>query len=429
MKFYSTNNSSHKVSFRDAIFNSLPSDNGLYYPEKIPALQSSFIANLRSKSKEEVALEIAKNFIGDEIPKEDLKKIIEETVNFEFPLVEVENGICALELFHGPTWAFKDLGARFLSRCMRHFIYKSGEVIHILVATSGDTGGAVAAGFHGIGGINVTILYPKGKVSELQKKQLTTWGGNIRALEVDGTFDDCQKLVKTAFLDQDLNKKLSLSSANSINIARLIPQTFYYFFAFQQLVSWEKVVVSVPSGNYGNLSAGLFAKKMGLPVSRFIAASNTNKVVPDYLATGVYQPKPSIETYANAMDVGAPSNFTRMLEYFEGNVENMRLLISGFSLLDAEILATMRDCKKMNGYVLDPHGAIGYQALKGEMRNNETGIFLETAHPVKFINVLEKAFEELPDYGSKSNVWKNKQSDFQTISNSYDAFHAYLINE
>jgi len=429
MKFYSTNNRSLTVSFRDAIFNSLPLDNGLYYPEEIPTLESSFIADLKSKSKEEIAFEIAGSFIGNEIPKEDLRSIIEETVNFDFPLVEVENGIHALELFHGPTWAFKDLGARFLSRCMRYFINKNEKTIHILVATSGDTGGAVAAGFHGVEGIEVTILYPKGKVSALQKKQLTTWGDNIRALEVDGTFDDCQKMVKTAFLDKELNEQLSLSSANSINIARLIPQTFYYFFAFQKLASWENVVVSVPSGNYGNLSAGLFAKNMGLPISRFIAASNANKVVPDYLKTGVYQPKPSIETYANAMDVGAPSNFTRMLEYFDGNVENMRSLISGFSLLDFDILETMRHCRNANEYILDPHGAIGYQALKEGLRDNETGIFLGTAHPVKFIAILEKAFDKLPDYESKRKAWESKQSKFQSISNSYDDFRMNLISE
>ncbi|MEP1097220.1 MAG: threonine synthase [Cyclobacteriaceae bacterium] len=429
MKFYSTNNQELKVSFRDAIFNSLPSDNGLYYPEKIPTLESSFIANLRSKSKEEIALEIAGKFIGDEILKEDLRNIVEETANFDFPLVEVENGIHALELFHGPTWAFKDLGARFLSRCMRHFIKKNEKTVHILVATSGDTGGAVAAGFHGVEGIEVTILYPKGKVSALQQKQLTTWGDNIRALEIDGTFDDCQKLVKTAFLDEELNNQLSLSSANSINIARLIPQTFYYFYAFQKLSNWENVVVSIPSGNYGNLSAGLFAKKLGLPISRFIAASNANKIVPEYLKTGVYLPKPSIETYANAMDVGAPSNFTRMLEYFDGNVENMRSLISGFSLSDAEILKVMRNCEIANNYTLDPHGAIGYQALKEELRDNETGIFLETAHPIKFIDVLEKVFEVLPDYESKRTAWENKQSKFQSISNSYHDFRMNLMSK
>ncbi len=428
MKFYSTKDRSYKVSFKDAIFNSLPPDNGLYYPETIPHLDSNFFEGLSSKSKEEIGFEVAWNFIENEIPERDLRRIVEETISFDFPLVQVVDHIYSLELFHGPTWAFKDLGARFLSRCMRHFIQQEDRKVNILVATSGDTGGAVAAGFHGIEGVDVTILYPKNKVSDLQQKQLTTWGANINALEVDGTFDDCQRLVKAAFLDQELNSKLSLSSANSINIARLIPQMFYYFFAFQQLGNWEEVVVSVPSGNYGNLSAGLFAKKMGLPIKRFIAASNSNDIVPSYLISGQYEPKPSIETYANAMDVGAPSNFVRMLEFFDGEVENMRALISGFSLSDPKILDTMNECHQSTRYLLDPHGAIGYQALKAELNKNETGIFLETAHPVKFMDVVKKVVKHPPGFESKIAEMDVRESTYTPISKSFDNFKSYLLN-
>ncbi len=427
MKFFSTNDRSHRVSFKEAIFNSLPPDNGLYYPESIPSFSADFFDELKSLSRQQIGFEIARRFIDDEIAEPDLKSIINETVNFNFPLVQVIGQIHSLELFHGPTWAFKDLGARFLSRCMRHFLNEEKQEVTILVATSGDTGGAVAAGFHGIDGVKVTVLYPKNKVSDLQQKQLTTWGGNISALEVDGTFDDCQQLVKTAFLDKELNSQLSLSSANSINIARLIPQMFYYFYAFQQLERWDNVVVSVPSGNYGNLSAGLFSKRMGLPISRFIAASNANEIVPNYLETGLYKPKPSIETYANAMDVGAPSNFVRMQEYFEGSVENMRSLISGFSLSDPKILETMAECYKSTGYVLDPHGAIGFQALKDQLNEDATGIFLETAHPVKFMDVVEKAIPGELDFNSKIAEMENKESVYTSISNSFDDFKSYLL--
>jgi threonine synthase len=398
----------------------------LYYPEKIPSFPEEFIDSLKSKPKEEIAFNIASLFVDDEIPKASLEKIVAETVDFETPLINVENNIHSLELFHGPTWAFKDMGARFLSRCMGYFTNKNGREVNILVATSGDTGGAVAAGFYGVEGVKVTILYPKGKVSDLQKKQLTTWGGNISALEVEGTFDDCQKLVKTAFLDHELNQRIPLSSANSINIARLIPQSFYYFYAFQQLKDWSKVVVSIPSGNYGNMTAALFAKKMGLPINRLIAASNINRIVPEYIETGIYTPKPSVETYANAMDVGAPSNFVRMLEYFDNEVENMRKLISGFSLSDEQILKTMIACKSETGYILDPHGAIGYQALKEGLEKDENGIFLETAHPVKFLSVLEKAFESIPNYSVMINKLKNKDSNFKSISSSYDDFRYIL---
>lgn len=429
MKFYSTNDKTHLVSFKEAIFKSLPPDNGLYYPEYIPTLSSEFIKELTRKSKEEIGFEIASKFIGNEISKTPLQDIIDETLSFDFPLVQITEDIYSLELFQGPTWAFKDLGARFLSRCIKYFNRNEDIEVTILVATSGDTGGAVAAGFYGIEGVNIHILYPEGKVSELQRKQLTTWGGNIQALEVDGTFDDCQRMVKAAFLDKELNQKLNLSSANSINIARLIPQSFYYFFAFQQLTNWDDVVVSVPSGNYGNLTAGLFAKEMGLPISKFIAASNANTVVPDYLQTGFYNPRASVETYANAMDVGAPSNFARMLEFFDGKVENMRNLIDGFSLFDPYILTTISQCYQENQYVLDPHGAIGYQALKESLNKDEQGIFLETAHPVKFLDVIEKSgIGTANDYLDKLDYWMNKKSFLNSISNTNQEFKSYLLD-
>jgi threonine synthase len=427
MKYYSSNNRATRASFQEAVFNSLPQDNGLYFPEHIPQLPKAFFQELKNKSKAEVGFEVARHFVDGEIGDEKLFEIVKETVDFNLPLVNVTDNIHSLELFHGPTWAFKDVGARFLSRCMSHFGSAQDKEVHILVATSGDTGGAVAAGFHGLDGVKVTILYPKGKVSEVQRLQLTTWGDNISALEVDGTFDDCQRMVKTAFLDKDLNKKIRLSSANSINIARLIPQSFYYYYALQQLDSWGDVVVAIPSGNYGNLTAGLFAWKMGLPIKRFIAASNDNRIVPDYLLSGNYQPKPSVQTYANAMDVGAPSNFVRMLELFDGSHEKMTELISGFSLSNPEISQVMTECQKQNNYLPDPHGAIGYQALKVGLAGSEQGIFLETAHPVKFLDVVEKAIGKSADYQAMISQWTQKESQFKSISSDYEALKGSLI--
>ena len=400
MKFYSTNNRSYQVNFEEAVFKSLPPDNGLFYPTSLPQLDPSWLQNLKTISKVEIGLKVSSQFIGDEIPFSRLEQIIEETIDFDIPLINISDQIASLELFHGPTWAFKDVGARFLSRCMAYFIEGSSEEITILVATSGDTGGAVASGFFNIPGIKVKILYPKGKVSEVQRKQLTTWGGNICAYEVAGTFDDCQRLVKQSFLDKDLNQVMNLSSANSINIARLIAQSFYYFYAIQQS-EYNHNVICVPSGNYGNLTAGLWAWSMGLPIDRFIAASNANSVVPEYLDTGIYQPRPSLQTYANAMDVGAPSNFIRMMELFGENYSKIKKYISGFSLCDDEILTTIRTCRSMNNYVLDPHGAIGYQALVENLKPNERGIFLETAHPVKFLDVVNKALQEPVNFDEK----------------------------
>jgi threonine synthase len=427
MKYFSTNNRKLVASFQEAVFNSLPADNGLYVPQSIPKLDAGFFGELKEKSKAEIGFEVAHHFVEGEIPDEELFRIVQETVDFDLPLVKVEKNIHALELFHGPTWAFKDVGARFLSRCMSYFGSEQDKEVHILVATSGDTGGAVAAGFHGVKGVKVTILYPKGKVSEVQRLQLTTWGDNIAALEVDGTFDDCQRMVKAAFLDKELNDKISLSSANSINIARLIPQSFYYYYAFQQLGNWDDVVVAVPSGNYGNLTAGLFAWKMGLPVKRFIAASNDNRIVPDYLLTGTYESKPSVQTYANAMDVGAPSNFVRMLELFEGSHAKMKEMISGFSLSNPDILEVMSECEFQNDYLPDPHGAIGYQALKKGLSATEQGIFLETAHPVKFLEVVDMALGASPDYADMIAQWEQKPSHFTSIPADFEAMKGVLI--
>jgi threonine synthase len=427
MKFYSTNNKSYQVSFEEAVFKSLPPDNGLFYPTDLPQLDPSWLQNLKAFSKVEIGLKVSSQFISDEIPLSRLEQIIEETIDFDIPLINISDQIASLELFHGPTWAFKDVGARFLSRCMAYFIEGSSEETTILVATSGDTGGAVASGFFNIPGIKVKILYPKGKVSKVQRKQLTTWGGNINAYEVAGTFDDCQRLVKQSFLDKDLNKVMNLSSANSINIARLIPQSFYYFYAIQQSES-EHNVVCVPSGNYGNLTAGLWAWSMGLPIERFIAASNANSVVPEYLNTGIYKPVPSIQTYANAMDVGAPSNFVRMMELFGDDHSKMEKYISGFSLSDDEILTTIRTCRNMNNYVLDPHGAIGYQALVKNLKPNERGIFLETAHPVKFLDVVNKALQEPVNFDEKLLSFFDRKEVYQIVTNDFPSFKEQLIS-
>jgi threonine synthase len=427
MKFYSTNNKQNSVSFEEAIFNSLPLDNGLYYPEAIPELDKSWMQDLKSKDKTEIGLEVASRFIEEEIPKKDLERIVRETVDFDLPLVKVADRIHAMELFHGPTWAFKDVGARFLSRCMGYFTQQTGQEVTILVATSGDTGSAVAAGFFKIQGVQVKILYPKGMVSDIQKKQLTTWGENIEAFEVAGTFDDCQHLVKTAFMDKDLIARFNLSSANSINIARLIPQSFYYFYAVQQIETHDKPVICVPSGNYGNLTAGLWAWKMGLPVKRFIAAANANHVVPDYLATGEYKPKPSVQTFANAMDVGDPSNFVRMLELFDRDHSQMSEQVSGFQMSDEQILKAIKTCNSVNNYLLDPHGAIGYQALIEKLGEDEIGIFLETAHPVKFLDVMEKSLEVPLSFVEKTKTLAIKMSTYQSIENSFDEFKGKLL--
>ncbi len=395
MKYYSTNNKTLTASLKDAVLQGLAPDNGLYMPENIPVLSPDFYRGIHELDFDDIALAVSGAFIGSDIPENELKRIITQTLTFDAPLVNVENGISALELFHGPTMAFKDFGARFMSQLLRYFASQISREIVILVATSGDTGSAVANGFLGVEGIKVVVLYPSGKVSEIQEKQFTTLGRNITALEVDGTFDDCQRLVKTAFLDSELRDQYFLTSANSINIARLIPQTFYYFYGYARRQRRDKpVVFSVPSGNFGNLTAGLFAKRMGLPVARFVAATNRNDVVPEYLRDGVMTSRPSVQTISNAMDVGNPSNFARMMDLYQNDVEAVRRDIVGYAFSDPETQAAIAHVSRETGYVLDPHGAVGYLGMKKFLTDSAldaNGIFLETAHPAKFREVVEEA--------------------------------------
>lgn len=403
MKYFSTNNKELRYSFKEAVVKGLAPDKGLFFPVNIPKLSDQFFNELPNKSLAEIGFEVAKHFVGEDIKEKELKNICEEVFNFPIPLVKVEEGVYGLELFHGPTCAFKDVGARFMSRCLSAFAKESKRELTILVATSGDTGSAVANGFLGVEGVKVIILYPKGKVSHIQEQQLTTMGQNITALEVEGTFDDCQALVKDAFADEELNDKYKLTSANSINIARLLPQSFYYFYAWAQLQEKNKeVIVSVPSGNYGNLTGGLLAKQMGLPIHKFVAAANRNKIVPDYLDSGKYQPKPSVQTISNAMDVGAPSNFSRMMEIYKENYSDVIKDINGAWYSDDETKAVMKEVYERESYILDPHGAVGYLGLNKYLnREKQVGIFLETAHPAKFKDIVEKVIEkevEIPNY-------------------------------
>src|SRR5471030_610530 len=365
MQLYSTNNPSTRVSFKEAVFNSMPQDKGLYMPVEIPRLDDKFINNLDRYTLPEIAFQVAKNLLGSDIPDDNVKAIIDDAINFYAPIVKLEDKVYVLELFHGPSLAFKDFGARFMSRVMAYFLEEGEKQLDVLVATSGDTGGAVALGFLGVPNTRVTILYPKGKVSEIQELQLTTNGQNIRAIEIDGTFDDCQALVKQAFTDKELNEKLRLTSANSINIARLIPQTFYYFNAYAQALKQgkRKIVFSVPSGNFGNMAAGLLAWKMGLPVEHFIAATNVNDTVPQYLNTGVYQPKPSVATLSNAMDVGDPSNWVRIADMFRDDADKLKAIITGFRYDDEQTLAAIKQVDADYNYVVCPHTAIAWQAL------------------------------------------------------------------
>jgi threonine synthase len=392
MNYYSTNNRSLKADFREAAIQGQAPDKGLYFPETIPQLPKGFIDALDSLSKEELSFTVMKPYVGNTIADADLEKIVTETVNFPFPLLPVTESISTLELFHGPTLAFKDVGARFMSRCLGHFVKNRDKEITVLVATSGDTGGAVANGFYNVEGVNVVILYPSGKVSLTQEVQLTTLGNNITAIEVEGSFDDCQQMVKNAFMDEELKKALFLTSANSINVARWLPQQLYYFFAHQQ---WKEKgappVVCVPSGNFGNICAGLLAHLSGLPVKHFIAACNANDTVPQFLANGEYKAKPSVPTLSNAMDVGNPSNFVRIMELFNHEVPALKNMLTAYSISDDETKATLKAIYEQTGYVLDPHGAVGYLALQRYLADAEgaKGYFLETAHPVKFYDAIE----------------------------------------
>ncbi len=424
MKFFSTNRQVEPVSFKEAVIKSLPKDRGLYFPEEIPSLSPLFFEELNSYSLSEIGYHILSPFTCKSIPDSKLQEITNNAFDFKIPLKRIEDSIYSLELFHGPTYAFKDIGARFLARCLAFFNESNSQEVTILVATSGDTGGAVASGFYNVPGVNVIILYPSGKVSELQEKQLTTLGKNIQALEVDGTFDDCQNMVKQAFLDDQINKKLNLSSANSINIARWLPQSIYYFETLKQLETNKDLVFSVPSGNYGNLTAGILASKLGLPVKRFIAASNLNNVIPRFLKDQKYSPNPTIATLSNAMDVSDPSNYPRLLELADNNFENL----TGLTFNDKETLETIKFCFDKTGYITDPHGAIGYRALKESLSSSEKGIFLETAHYCKFLSTIENALDckiEHPEFVSDL-LGKTKHS--VPLNNSFEKFKDFLLS-
>ena len=433
MNYYSTNKNAPIASLQKAVVKGLAEDKGLFMPENIKKLPKAFFDNIENMSFQEMAYVVADAFFGEDIEKEALQEIVYETLNFEVPLVPVTENIYSLELYHGPTMAFKDVGARFMSRLLGYFIQKEGEKsVKVLVATSGDTGSAVANGFLGVQGIHVYVLYPKGLVSPIQECQFTTLGQNITALEVDGTFDDCQALVKNAFMDNELNATLKLTSANSINVARFLPQAFYYFYAYAQLKKMGKadeMVISVPSGNFGNITAGLFAKKMGLPIKRFIAANNRNDIFFQYLQTGIYTPRPSISTIANAMDVGDPSNFARILDLYENSHSAISQEISGTSYTDEQITSTLKKCYQQNDYLLDPHGACAYRALKENLKDTENGVFLETAHPAKFLQTVEGIIEEEVVIPEKLQVFMKGKKKAVSISKEFAMFKDYLMNE
>lgn len=397
MKYYSLNNEAPNTSFKQAVIKGIAPDRGLYFPEKITPLDKSFFKNIDTLSNTEIAFETIKQFVSSDIPEPILKAIIDETLSFEFPVVRLSNSISTLELFHGPTMAFKDVGARFMARCLGYFNKDNTNELTVLVATSGDTGGAVAHGFLDVKGVNVVILYPSGKVSEIQEKQLTTLGQNITALEVHGTFDDCQDMVKTAFLDEELTSQMQLTSANSINVARWLPQLFYFIFAYKQLHNqYDNIVFSVPSGNFGNVCAGMMAQQLGLPIKHFIASNNENNVVTEYLKTQSYTTKPSIQTISNAMDVGDPSNFVRIKEIYKNNFDKLKKNLSSYSFTDSETKAAMKGIKEQFNYVADPHGAVGYLGCQAYLKEYPIShcVFLETAHPTKFLDVVEEVVKE-----------------------------------
>ncbi len=431
MKYYSTNKKAPMATLEKAVMKGLAPDKGLYMPDKINRLPKDFFDNIETLSFQEIAFEVAKAFFGEDIEHDALKKIVYETLAFDVPAVKVEENIYSLELFHGPTLAFKDVGARFMARLLQYFIKKENKKdVNVLVATSGDTGSAVANGFLGVDGIHVYVLYPKGKVSKIQESQFTTLGQNITALEVDGVFDDCQTLVKNAFMDKELNSKLTLTSANSINVARFLPQAFYYFYAYAQLKKEGKadnIIVCVPSGNFGNICAGLFGYKMRLPVKRFIAANNANDIFYKYLQSGKYEPKPSKQTLANAMDVGDPSNFARIYNLFHESHSEITSLISGATYNDDEIKQTMVECFEDNKYILDPHGACGYRALKEGLKEGETGIFLETAHPAKFKEKVDAILNSDIEIPARLQAFMKGKKQSIEMNNDFDEFKAILL--
>jgi threonine synthase len=430
MNFYSTNNKKESVTFRTAILQGLANDKGLFMPESIPQLEANFLANLSGLSFQEISFTIAQKFVEDEISNTELDKIINSSISFPATLVKLSDSLSILELFHGPTLAFKDFGARFMARTMEHFLQTESKEITILVATSGDTGSAVANGFLNVKGINVVVLFPKGKVSNIQEKQITTLGNNITALAIDGTFDDCQRLVKTAFVDENLKSIINLSSANSINIGRLIPQSFYYFESFKQLNAQDKVVYSIPSGNLGNITAGLFAKKMGLPIHKFIAATNANDAFTTYVKTGKFNPRASKITLSNAMDVGDPSNLARIVDLFNHDHSLITGVIFSQSCSDKETLNKIQSIYDDHGYIIDPHGAVGCLALdqyKSDFDNNISGIVLETAHPAKFLDVFSNNLNITPEIPERLAECLHKNSEFENLSNSYEDFKDFLL--
>lgn len=434
MKFYSTNDHDSRVDFQSAVFNSMPQDKGLYMPVEIPVMDEKFIENLDKYTLPEIAYRVALTLLEEDIPAEDIKALIDDAINFEAPLQELDENTYVLELFHGPSLAFKDFGARFMSRIMAYFLKDGEQMLDVLVATSGDTGGAVALGFLGVPNTRVTILYPKGKVSEIQELQLCSNGQNIRAIEIDGTFDDCQAMVKQAFANDELNAQLRLTSANSINISRLIPQTFYYFNAVAQLLRAGKkdVIFSVPSGNFGNIAAGLLAYKMGLPVKQFIAATNANDTVPRFLETGVYETRPSVQTYANAMDVGAPSNWVRIMEMFNQDREKLKEMVKGYHYSDAQTVQAITDIFERFDYVACPHTAIAWLAVQEYQVQNpsdeDTFVFLSTAHACKFPDVFPKEIALKMEIPEQVEELKRKEKSATQMSADFETFKTFLLD-
>lgn len=433
MKFYSTNGQAPIATLEKAVVKGLAEDKGLYMPERIKPLPQEFFDHIEDLSFQEIAYQVADAFFGEDVPAEDLKKIVYDTLAFDCPCVKVTDTIYSLELFHGPTLAFKDVGARFMARLLQYFLKKEGKgQVNVLVATSGDTGSAVANGFLGVDGIHVYVLYPKGKVSPIQECQFTTLGKNITAVEVDGVFDDCQALVKNAFMDADLNAHMQLTSANSINVARFLPQAFYYFYAYAQMKKKglaDQLVVCVPSGNFGNICSALFGKKMGLPIKRFIAANNANDIFFKYLQTGKYEPKPSVQTIANAMDVGDPSNFARIYDLYGKSHAAITADISGATYTNEQIAETIKEVKAETGYVCDPHGACGYRALKEGLKDGEVGVFLETAHPAKFKDTVDGILGGDIEIPAKLKAFMQGTKQSVPMSKDFAAFKQFLLAE
>lgn len=436
MKYYSTNQQAPAASLEKAVVKGLAEDRGLYMPEQIKKLPDAFFNNIENLSFQNIAGIVADAFFGEDIEAKALNRIVNDTLSFNCPVVKVEENIYSLELFHGPTLAFKDVGARFMARLLQYFVSKDSgnrhHTVNVLVATSGDTGSAVANGFLGVEGIHVYVLYPKGKVSPIQECQFTTLGQNITALEIDGVFDDCQALVKSAFMDEDVCQHMQLTSANSINVARFLPQAFYYFNAYAQMKAIglaDNLVMCVPSGNFGNICAGLFGHEMGLPFKRFIAANNANDVFYNYLKTGCYEPKPSLQTIANAMDVGAPSNFARIYTLYGKDHSRISSLIEGATYSDEQIRNSMKDCFDRTGYILDPHGACGYQALKEGLRPGETGVFCETAHPAKFKDVVESVIGTEVNIPARLAAFMKGEKQSVQLPKDFSAFKSYLLQQ